>query len=293
MSGVRHLARMKRTAIKLVAYDYIVESDIPFRGGDQCPATASRPVDIRIFAGAPLATSVTDTRIYEGDRNLLDFVPPSVGRFRCRHGNSIEVEPAISADTEMVHALLIATALPALLWMRGAFVLHAAAVQLPYSDQAIAIAGPSGVGKSTILAQLVDRGARLIADDTVRLSIAEPVISMSGLSAGYFIREDGDKPRRFQEVPTHARCHKANLNAIFFLSRRPGPASVVPMPGPQTVEGLLANRHRPKVPELLKMQVEGLQDCARIAHRVPAYHWQRQEGSPTLSGPEWDALGWS
>lgn len=66
---------------------------------------------------------------------------------------------------------LVGSAFALLLRLRGAACVHASAVSI--GGRAIAIAGPSGSGKSTIAAALVRRGAMLIAEDVLPLTIGD------------------------------------------------------------------------------------------------------------------------
>jgi hypothetical protein len=61
--------------------------------------------------------------------------------------------------------LLVGQVLPAAAALRGFEVLHASAVSL--GDQAIAFAGDSGLGKSSLALRLLQRGAALIAEDVL------------------------------------------------------------------------------------------------------------------------------
>ena len=53
----------------------------------------------------------------------------------------------------------------------GLLVLHASAVEV--GDRALAIVGPSGAGKSTLAALLCAAGARLVADDALRVDATD------------------------------------------------------------------------------------------------------------------------
>jgi len=66
---------------------------------------------------------------------------------------------------------LVGSAFALLLRLRGAACVHASAVSI--GDRAVAIVGPSGSGKSTIAAALVRRGATLIAEDMLPLTMRD------------------------------------------------------------------------------------------------------------------------
>lgn len=66
---------------------------------------------------------------------------------------------------------LVGPAFALLLRLRGAACVHASAVSI--GDRAVAIVGPSGSGKSTIAAALVRRGATLIAEDMLPLTMRD------------------------------------------------------------------------------------------------------------------------
>lgn len=260
----------------LRAYSQI---DIP--GG--MAAEMSGVPDITI-ALAPSCAAQSD-RIYRFEGADLCFTAPGIAEYRCR-ADGIRVTPHPDAGEADVAELLIATALPALLWMRGGFVLHAAAARLPGQDAAIAIAGPSGSGKSTILARLVEAGGALLADDTVLLDARG---NAAGLAGGYFVREGDGTRRRFQPVAREAALAGAPLAAILMLSR--GADATLKRVAPvAAVAQLLANRHRPRVPALLGRHAATLADSALLAGAIPIYAWQRPAGAFDLAAWEWTAL---
>jgi hypothetical protein len=204
-----------------------------------------------------------------------------VARYRCEAGARITVEPAVGAPESAVAGYLIATALPALLWMRGDIVLHMAAALLPGMSGAIAVGGATGSGKSSILAQLVAAGARMVADDTmcVRFDGESPVAS--GLPAGYFLADD-DAARAFRVVPPAQRVSAARLAGVVMLGPRTssGAAAFHALTGASAFETLLAGRHRPRVPMLLGRDKALLPVLARLSRELPIRRWDRVEGQP-------------
>jgi hypothetical protein len=70
---------------------------------------------------------------------------------------------------------LLGKVLPAVSVMRGYEALHAAAVRGPHG--AVALAGPSGIGKTTLAMTLMTRGLPLMCDDVLALSPARAGVS--------------------------------------------------------------------------------------------------------------------
>lgn len=87
----------------------------------------------------------------------------SVGRFLVNGSNSIIYEPTASPDLSKLAYHLSHALICAVMRHRGDLVLHASSVEL--NGTTISISGKSGAGKSTTTAELLARGARLIADD--------------------------------------------------------------------------------------------------------------------------------
>jgi hypothetical protein len=82
------------------------------------------------------------------------------------------------ADPAAVGAILRGSVLGALLHQRGELPLHATTVVTRDASQAVALAGSSGAGKSTIAFELISRGWTLLSDDLTRVSLLEgrPVV---------------------------------------------------------------------------------------------------------------------
>jgi len=227
----------------------------------------------------------------------------ATGRFLLRNGVEITFEPSPSADPAEIETLLMGPVAGVLLHQRGVFALRASCVEL--GGVAIAIAGSSASGKSTLAAALIHRGAKLISDDMCALQLPEglPILAVQG---GTGLRLWPDSRALFQGRhewvpirPGHAkqvaRLHAAELGpyrlaAIIRLApdrgdvrpgmrRLHGPAAVAPIS--EVACHLSLGRALGRGQFLFR-------DVMRLADEVPIYELQRQ---PHLDRIE-DAADW-
>jgi len=211
--------------------------------------------------------------------DALLFEMPGVARYRCEAGERIIIERAAAASESAVAGYLIATALPALLWMRGDIVLHMAAAVLPGMAGAIAFGGASGSGKSTVLHQLATAGAHVVADDTICVRFDEETMVVSGLPGGYFLADADADARTFRTLPPGQCLSSAYLAGVVMLGprRSSGVAAFNALKGASAFEVLLAGRHRPRVPTLLGRNAELSPMLGRLAGNLPIHRWDRVE----------------
>jgi hypothetical protein len=187
------------------------------------------------------------------------------GQFRCEK-DRISIEPSELVSLLDLGELLVANALPALLWQQGAFMLHAACVRLP-NGQAVAIAGQSGAGKSRLAASLVAAGAELIGDDSLALYAADHGILAKGLPGGWYARSPDGAEREFMYAVTGQARGECVLDLLVVLGSE---ERIAPRLSPvDAIEQLLLNRHRPQVPLLLGQQARVLTQAAAIARQLP------------------------
>jgi len=187
------------------------------------------------------------------------------GLYRCSQ-NRIDVAVDGQASLQDLGELLVANALPALLWQQGAFMLHAACVRLP-DGPSVAIAGHSGAGKSRLAAHLIAAGAELIGDDSLALSATDQGIAAKGLPGGWFARNADNTERHFKLAAPGLMRGECQLDLLVVLGEdRSEAARFSPI---AAIEQLLLNRHRPQVPLLLGRQAEVLAQAATIARRLP------------------------
>jgi hypothetical protein len=95
---------------------------------------------------------------------------PDVARYLVSDGNLVEIEPCGAATAGEVRRFLRMTPTAALYLQRGIPVLHAAVAADP-AGHAIVLAGNSSVGKSVLLAALIQRGWGLLADDLAPMTL--------------------------------------------------------------------------------------------------------------------------
>lgn len=218
---------------------------------------------------------------------------PDVARYLALSPGELIVEPCLGADPEDVSALLVATALPMLMWMRGGIMLHAAGVVVPGARGMLALCGPSGIGKSTLAQRLVACGAGFVGDDSLCLTTRGSGFSASGLSASCFLPEPDDRTqRRVNPIPFSARIEHAPLMAIIILARAathacPGPEK---LHGPAALEAVLQNRHRPRVPTILARDAALLPSFVALSGAVPVYRLVVPEGDDAAAAAQVLAL---
>ena len=266
--------------LNLMAYGLRISSAFDLPGAPQLPFSEAAELSIRIgeTASHPAIEEVIGSLgPYVLSRSSLLFRAPLVADYKLtRDGRSIEIEPAPGAADEAVSELLIATALPAALWMRDEIVLHASAAVLPATEGALAFGGASGVGKSRLLARLVESGSSVVAEDSLCLRTVEGHSLASGLPGCLFLRAPGaDEQQARQRVVVSAARQRvsAPLRALIMLTPD-GPGEPQRLEGTHALQALLDSLHRPRVPRLLGLLPALLPRLAMLVDQLPVYRWR-------------------
>ncbi len=265
------------------AYDLAIESEIEVAGAQHRLETRQdsrahqlpdAEPDLRIVQQSQSSSGLLHAGgtpyFVEGDGAFL-FRKAGTAVYRIDAcARQIAVAREMAAADEDVGALLIATALPAALWLRGDLVLHAAAAVLPGMQGAVAIAGPSGCGKSTLLERLLSAGSRVLAEDTLCLRESGLGVLGSGLPAAIHLRAgDCTEPRTMLRVPVESQIRSAAVRSLVVLEA-PGVArgsGLTRLCGTDALAALLRNLHRPRVP-CLAGRIAGV--LPRLASLLPA-----------------------
>ncbi len=261
---------------RCIAFDRIVDADRPVVGAVPCEGADAAAIRIRWHAA--IAAPDDERPVWTWADDALWFSPPGVARYRCTV-DTIEVTPIAGGAPDMVDALLIATALPAVMWLDGAIMLHAAAVVPPGVTRTLAIAGPSGCGKSRIAAALHVGGAAFVADDSIAVRADDTGPVCAGLAGGYHLGMRDDEVRPFHVVGSDRTRRCAPLGTVVILDDAPGRARLT---GIAALAALLANRHRASVPRICGIEGATLSVMARLASAVRVYRWSAGEADALL-----------
>lgn len=207
------------------------------------------------------------------------------GLFRCTP-ERIDVEWASDPAGAPNH--LVTYLLPLWLEARGVPVLHGSAVTI--GGSAVGFLGPSGVGKSTLAAELVRRGCGFVADDGLALHhragawhcLAGPPLARlwpsalrdrlgvepAGLPR---VRGAGDK-RRWEMTAEATRPGGHRLAALYLLDRRAGadgPPRSTPQDPKQALLRLLEHGVAAAPAAALGLSERRLDRLAEVAESVP------------------------
>ena len=161
---------MSAAARDYTAYGLGIRSEISL------PLLSASPVgepDLCIRIGAvpeALGAPRTGRRHWEAAPGRFFLEVEGVARYLVRDGRQIVVERAMDDDAAVI-AFLLGSALAACLQQRGMLTLHASAMAT--DGGAVLFAGHSGLGKSTLLAALVDRGYAMMSDDVTGIVVDE------------------------------------------------------------------------------------------------------------------------
>ena len=262
------------------AFGLNIASEYEIPGGIRFEQLVS-DADIVIATGD---TSISNIEVVNGPYSrsgeALVFNAPGIARYYAPTPAQLFIEPYSGANSRHVGELLIATALPMLMWMRSGIMIHAAGIVPVGMEQAIAISGPSGAGKSTLAAGLIEAGGRLVGDDSLWLTLQDDAQIVSGLSATLFRSDDPTASRTEIALPSQSRVENAQLAAMIVLriaDENTQPA-INRLQGVEAIEALLKNRHRPKIPAILGLEAALLPQTMLHCRTLPIYEFTMQKG---------------
>jgi len=259
--------------------DWPLPELMPWSGDD-------RPADIVIHRGPVpkrLSGTVRETPLVQvNDQNWLRFGVRNVADYLVRGGNEVIIDTPHAQDTQDVGLFLLGSVLGFLCHQRGLLPLHASCVS--FQGAVIAFAGPSGTGKSTMAALLLEQGARLLSDDVAvidvhadggpvllptfpRQKLWRDTIDALGVTPGRYLRRTVELEKFDRPVPGPFDGAPVRLDRIYQLLprwRQDAPR-MMPVSGLLAVRMLYENVYRRTASGLLGLSDRIFGDCAALA----------------------------
>jgi len=249
----------------------------------------ARDADVEIVVGAvpkvlPDATYVAPFLQIAGHGEARVEIS-AVAAYHIEQGRKITVAPTPDGEDGAI-ALFLLRAACGILWLqRGLFAMRASTIEI--NGRAVALAGISGIGKSTLAAALIQAGHRLISDDVsvVDTSAAGvPLVfptapvqrlwhdSMAALDIvpGARVRRDPGMHKFEHHVGTAFQPTPRPLALICHLHRpqRPMPA-IEPLAGAAAVQAALRQACRLRAAQVMGLEASLFLQSSRIAANVP------------------------
>lgn len=279
-------------------YGLVIASDRALASLEPAGGSGEPALTLR-FAQPGAAFSVPRERIVLPNENWIEHAFLPDGRFYLRAPGVVEAilsadgrqalcASAEPADSRSVEANLLNIVLGTALTLQGEEPLHSTVVEL--GGFAVAFLGPSGIGKTTLAACLVQQGSTLLTDDLLRVvfeggrAMAQPgpyrmkVLPDTAqhfvpdtLADGYFNPLSGKM--MMQPLRPRRGADGIPLSALYYLGNLPGHAAtnevaVVPLSGFEVIRVLLSSAmdDRNASAERLERQ---LRFAGRLAAAVP------------------------
>jgi hypothetical protein len=231
---------------------------------------------------------------------LIVWHLPAVEHFQIKYGDGTEflidksgsqiwaIWPEQSLTVEDTATYLLGPVMGFVLLLRGCISLHASAIAI--DDQAVALVGPAGAGKSTTAAALADLGYCILTEDVVTLQDfgnsflvqpAYPLIRLWPCSVKALYGEEAELPKL---TPTWDKCYldltseqyrfqknPLPLAALYVLDERKSDPSFPLIREMSPTEGLLsliANTYTNYLMDRM-MRARGFELLGRVCQRVP------------------------
>ncbi|MDR1154448.1 MAG: hypothetical protein LBL04_07030 [Bacteroidales bacterium] len=251
------------------------------------PAAGQPTPDVRVrFDAAPshLEHGVTLGDRIEGCSGQILLKIDSVASYRIHDGQEIVVDVLKDASPEDVRIYLLGSAMGAVLHQRGLLPFHGSTICT--DGQAITFSGPSGIGKSTLAAALVDRGYRMLADDVSTISFTGQGVPMVHPGMPQLkLRDDsgqqlGRDPSHARPLGNHAGKYGFPEHAAFITEARPSKTiyilgkhsedgfKEIPLKGVDKFHALRIHTYRPSFVKAMGMELTHFDLLRKLAGHI-------------------------
>ncbi|MGH7503203.1 MAG: hypothetical protein ACREL7_15870 [Longimicrobiales bacterium] len=230
----------------------------------------------------------------DGDGYVLSV--RGVAAYRVTGGRLIEVDPVNGADSSDLTLFLLGSAFGALWHQRGMLALHASAVDV--GGRAMAFAGPSQTGKSTLAAFLTRRGYPLVTDDVAvitrsgsstsaiwpgpgRIKLWRDGLAQLGEEARQLARAGGRRDKYHMPVGTSdppGRSAPVGLARLYVIANGEGATAIERLSGLDAVEAVAAQTYREQFVVPMGLAREHFRLCAEAARSIEVCRLTRALG---------------
>jgi hypothetical protein len=290
-----------RYAYKLHGLVFASEIELPELAGR--PASTAVPADVRIRLGEvePPATA-PELKAVATPNGAFFLGVPKVARFLVRRDGDVIVDPlddGFRDDLGEVRGFLLGWIVTLVCTQRNFLALHASAVA--FGDRVVAFMGDQGAGKSTLAAHCVQVGAKLVADDLLRVELADsgPPRAHPGMPLLKLWRQtlEGMGRDANELAPAWWHDHKflvpfsgelvenaLPIACIHVLEQdeTAGAGRFEPLAAAAAVSALVANSHDIYVLDAIGRRPGHLDDCVRLAGNVEIVRLARRHDAAQL-----------
>lgn len=261
-----------------------------------CPAAGTVNPDVTIhLLSASEAGETPEDGEYEVRPGFFRLTVPGVATYRVEEGRRICITPLSDLPLEQLRLFLLGSVMGALLYQRGLFPLHGSAVETRWG--AMIFVGEQGAGKSTLAAEFLRQGYRLLSDDVCAVQTTPegfevlPALAHIRLCADAYERLGSPAGARFDQdkfvLPMGAGyCPQpVPLRAVHLLAdKESGALEFDLLRGFDRVQRLLENLYRPHFLKNQITQSDLMRMAGQIAQKTTMATVTRRRDTEAIAG---------
>lgn len=269
---------------------------LPWSGDDRTP-----DIDVRLGAVPDRLEDEIHTGPFVriGRDGRVRFSMEGVASYLIRGGREVTVDARLPLDAPDLSLFFLGTVFGVLCHQRGALPLHASC--LAFGERAVAFAGPSRAGKSTLAAALMERGHRLLSDDVTVLRfpgggapLVEPgfprqklwadALEAFSLGRGRRVRSKREFEKYERSAAELFQAEPLPLAAVCHLSeaRLPVEHEIERLEGVKALEAVRGAVYRLSAGAAMGGGQRIFMACGALSGRVPQFLLRRREGFDPL-----------
>ncbi|MDE2238191.1 MAG: hypothetical protein KGK30_09895, partial [Elusimicrobia bacterium] len=264
------------------AYGLTIRSELELPELVVAPGCEHADIEIRL-GRVPCGEEASERPLAPGvwaNRDSLRFQIPGTATYHARDGRTITIEPAAGSDDDSVRLFLLGSAFGALLFQRGALILHGSAIRV--DDACLICLGPSGIGKFTLLAGFLQRGHQIVSDDVIavdeggraipgfpRVKLWQDAADRLGIQTGPLRRIRPELEKFNYPLGENFADRPWSVRWVYVLgSHEATDIRIEPLSGMRRLAPLRDNTYRAGFLKGLKLEAEHLRSCAKLANAV-------------------------